>query len=152
MGNNMLQTIEILLVEDNEADIRLTKEAFKEGKVCNNLYVVKDGEAAMDFLKKRGDYSDRPTPDLILLDLNLPKKDGREVLKEIKEDAGFQKIPVVVLTSSKAEEDIARTYGDYANCYIIKPMDLDQFITIVQAIENFWFAVVKLPSCKGRNG
>ncbi len=152
MGNNMFQTIEILLVEDNEADIRLTKEAFKEGKVCNNLYVVKDGEEAMAFLRRGGKYAASPTPDLILLDLNLPKKNGREVLKEIKEDAGFKKIPVVVLTSSRAEEDIARSYGEHGNCYIIKPVDLDQFITIVQAIENFWFAVVKLPSCKGRDG
>lgn len=152
MGNNMLQVIEILLVEDNDADIRLTKEAFKEGKVCNNLYVVKDGEEAMAFLKKEGEYAASPTPDLILLDLNLPGKNGREVLKEIKEDSILKKIPVVILTSSKIEGDIAWTYEEHANCYIIKPVDLDQFITIVQAIEDFWFAAVKLPSCKGRNG
>lgn len=152
MGNNMFQVVEILLVEDNEADIRLTQEAFKEGRVCNNLHVVKDGEEAMAFLKKEGKYTASPAPDLILLDLNLPRKNGRDVLKEIKEDSSLKKIPVVVLTSSKAEEDIARTYGDHANCYIIKPVDLNQFIAIVQAVEDFWFAAVKLPSCKGRNG
>lgn len=144
-GNESNKLIEILLVEDNPGDVRLTKEAFKIGKIQNNMHVVYDGEEAMDFLYRRGAYSDAPRPDIILLDLNLPKKDGREVLKEIKSDEHLKTIPVVILTTSSAEEDIIRTYGLHANCYITKPVDLDKFLTIVQMIEDFWLTVVKLP-------
>jgi two-component system response regulator len=137
--------IEILLVEDNPADVRLTREALKEAKVRNQLYVVEDGVAAMEFLLRKGKYADVPRPDLILLDLNLPKKDGRQVLQEIKQDPDLKRIPVVVLTTSQAEEDIVRSYNLHANCYVTKPVDLDQFITIVKSIEDFWLAIVKLP-------
>ena len=129
--------IEVLLVEDNPGDIRLTEEAFKEGKVMNNLHVVMDGVEALRFLKKEDEYSDKPTPDLILLDLNLPKKDGREVLDEIKADENLRRIPVVVLTTSQAEQDILKMYNSHANCYISKPVDLDRFIDIVNTIEGF---------------
>jgi len=138
--------IKILLVEDNPGDVRLTQEAFKENKVRNSLSVVGDGLEAMTFLRRVDKYTDAPRPDLILLDLNLPKKDGREVLAEIKEDPDLKSIPVVVLTTSKAEEDIIKTYNLHANCYITKPVDLEQFITIVKSIEDFWLTVVKLPS------
>ncbi len=137
--------IEILLVEDNPADVRLTQEALKDGKLLNTLSVVGDGVEAIAFLRRQGQYTDAPRPDLILLDLNLPKKDGREVLAEIKTDEKLKSIPVVVLTVSKAEEDILKTYTLHANCYITKPVDLDQFITVTQSIEDFWFSVVKLP-------
>jgi two-component system, chemotaxis family, response regulator Rcp1 len=137
--------IDILLVEDNPGDIRLTLEAFKEGKCTNNLHVVKDGEAAMQFLRKQDRYSDAPRPDLILLDLNLPKRDGRSILQEIKTDSDLKRIPVVILTTSKAEEDILRTYNLHANCYITKPVDIEEFITITRSIENFWLSIVKLP-------
>ena len=137
--------IDILLVEDNPGDIRLTVEAFKEGKCCNNLHVVKDGEAVMHFLRKQNMYADVPRPDLILLDLNLPKRDGRSVLQEIKADPELKRIPVVILTTSKAEEDILRTYDLHANCYITKPVDIEEFITITRSIENFWLSIVKLP-------
>ncbi|HEX6908931.1 MAG TPA: response regulator [Longimicrobium sp.] len=137
--------IEVLLVEDNPGDVRLTREALKEGKVCNNLSVVPDGVEAMAFLRRQGPYADAPRPDVILLDLNLPKKDGREVLEEVKSDAELRSIPVVVLTTSEAERDIARAYALHANCYITKPVDLDQFITVVKSIEDFWFSIVKLP-------
>ncbi|MEW6737659.1 MAG: response regulator [Acidobacteriota bacterium] len=137
--------IDILLVEDNPGDVRLTKEALKEAKVYNNLSVVMDGIEALEFLRKRGQYVNAFTPDLILLDLNLPKKDGREVLVEIKEDKQLRYIPVVVLTTSDAEQDIIKTYYAHANCYITKPVDLEKFITVVESIENFWFTIVKLP-------
>jgi CheY-like chemotaxis protein len=137
--------VEILLVEDNPGDVRLTEEALKESKVLNNLYVATDGVDAMDFLHCEGKYSDAPHPDLILLDLNLPKKDGREILEEIKADDKLKRIPVVVLTTSKAEEDILRMYDQHANCYITKPIDFEQFIEVVQSIENFWLTIVKLP-------
>ena len=137
--------IDILLVEDNPGDVRLTKEAFKEGKLKNNLHVVKDGVEAMAFLQKEGKYASASYPDLILLDLNLPKKDGREVLKEIKADENLRRIPVVILTTSKAEEDILKTYDLHANCYITKPVDMEQFIKIVKYIEEFWFTIVILP-------
>ncbi len=137
--------IDILLVEDNPGDIRLTVEAFKEGKCCNNLHVVKDGEAVMQFLRRQNPYADAPKPDLILLDLNLPKRDGRSVLQEIKTDQDLKRIPVVILTTSKAEEDILRTYDLHANCYITKPVDIEEFITITRSIENFWLSIVKLP-------
>jgi two-component system, chemotaxis family, response regulator Rcp1 len=135
----------ILLVEDNPGDVRLTMEALKEGKILNEVRVVEDGVEAMDFLHRTGKYTDAPRPDLILLDLNLPKKDGREVLAEIKEDDSLKKIPVVVLTTSAAERDILRAYNLHANCYITKPVDLDQFIHVVQLIEDFWLTIVKLP-------
>jgi len=137
--------IEILLVEDNPGDVRLTQEALKDNKVRNHLSVVEDGEKAMAFLRRAGPYANAPRPDLILLDLNLPRKDGREVLKEIKENDELKRIPVVVLTTSKAEEDIVRSYNLHANCYITKPVDLDQFISIVKSIEDFWFCLVRLP-------
>ena len=137
--------IEILLVEDNPGDVRLTKEALKENKVSNNLHVVSDGVEAMKFLHRADDYTDSPRPDLILLDLNLPKKDGREVLSEIKQDENLRRIPIVVLTTSQAEEDIAKAYDLYANCYVTKPVDLEKFITVVKSIEDFWVTIVKLP-------
>lgn len=138
--------VEILLVEDNEGDIRLTQESIKEAKIRNNLYVTRDGEEAMDFLLHQGDYQNSVAPDLILLDLNLPKKDGREVLKEIKNDEKLSHIPVVVLTTSEAEKDIVKSYKLHANCYVTKPMGLDQFVEVIKVIENFWFSIVKLPS------
>ncbi|HWQ18815.1 MAG TPA: response regulator [Methanotrichaceae archaeon] len=146
MGNGTkCGPIEILLVEDNPGDVRLTIEALKEGKVSNRINVVVDGMDAMAFLHHEGKYGDAPKPDLILLDLNLPKKNGREVLAEIKKDPHLQCIPIVVLTSSQAEKDIIMTYSLHANCYITKPVDFDQFINVVRSIENFWFTVVKLP-------
>ncbi len=138
--------IEILLVEDNLGDARLTREALKEGKVYNNLHWVKDGVEALDFLHQRGKHNGAPRPDIILLDLNLPKKDGREVLEEIKADKKLMRIPVVILTTSKAEEDVLRTYALHANCYVTKPVDLEQFIKVVKSIDNFWLAVVTLPN------
>lgn len=137
--------IEILLVEDNPGDARLTLEAFKEGKVLNNFHVVKDGVEALEYLRREGKYANAVQPDLILLDLNLPRKDGREVLEEIKADERLMKIPVIVLTTSAAEEDIARAYTRHANCYITKPVDLDQFLRVVHSIESFWLTLVRLP-------
>ena len=137
--------IEILLVEDNPGDVRLTKEALKEGKVYSNLHTVKDGVEAMEFLRRQGKYSSVPRPDIILLDLNLPKKDGREVLQEIKTDETLKRIPVVVLTTSKAEEDVVRTYNLHANCYVTKPVDLEKFMVVVKTIDSFWLTVVTLP-------
>ena len=137
--------IEILLVEDNPGDVRLTKEALKEGKVFSNLHTVKDGVEAMEFLRRQGKYSSVPRPDIILLDLNLPKKDGREVLQEIKSDEQLKRIPVVVLTTSKAEEDVLRTYNLHANCYVTKPVDLEKFMVVVKSIDVFWLTVVTLP-------
>jgi chemotaxis family two-component system response regulator Rcp1 len=137
--------IEILLVEDNPGDVRLTQEALKDAKVLNKVYVVRDGVETMAFLRQQGKYADAVRPDLILLDLNLPKKDGREVLAEIKEDTDLKRIPVVVLTVSKAEEDIIKSYELHANCYITKPVDLDRFLEVVKAVEDFWLTVVKLP-------
>ena len=137
--------VEILLVEDNPGDVRLTREALREGKVRNNLYVASDGVEALAFLRREGEYADAVRPDLILLDLNLPRKDGREVLEDIKADPSLRYIPVVVLTSSQAEQDILRAYDLHANCYVSKPVDLDQFIHVVHSIENFWFTIVKLP-------
>ena len=137
--------IEILLIEDNPGDVRLTKEVLMEGKVRNNLQVVGDGVEAMAFLRRENNYAEAPRPDLILLDLNLPKKDGREVLQEIKADDQLKRIPVVVLTTSEADEDILRSYDLSANCYITKPVDLDQFIRVIKTIETFWLTIVKLP-------
>jgi CheY-like chemotaxis protein len=144
--NAMFRPIEILLVEDSESDISLTEEAFKEGKVHNQLHVTRDGMDALAFLHREGRYAQAPRPDLILLDLNLPKKDGREVLEEIRADENLKCIPVVVLTTSKADEDILRMYKLAANCYITKPVDWEQFICVVQSIEHFWLHVVTLPS------
>ncbi len=140
--------VDILLVEDNPGDERLTREALKEGKVFSNLYWVKDGVEAMEFLRRDGKFSGVPRPDIILLDLNLPKKDGREVLQEIKNDEHLRRIPVVVLTTSKAEEDVIRTYNLHANCYVTKPVDLEKFIVVVKSIDMFWLTVATLP----RNG
>ena len=137
--------IEVLLVEDNPGDVRLTREALREGKIRNNLHVARDGVEALAFLRREGEHAGAPRPDVILLDLNLPRKDGREVLMEVKSDASLRQIPVVILTSSQAEEDICRAYDLHANCYISKPVDLDQFIKVVKSIEDFWFTVVKLP-------
>ncbi len=137
--------VEILLVEDNPGDVRLTKEAMKEGKMRNNLSVANDGVEAMAFLRKEGKFADAPRPDVVLLDLNLPKKDGREVLAEIKADPDLRRIPVVVLTSSKADEDIISSYDSHANCYVTKPGDLEQFMEVVRSVEGFWVQIVKLP-------
>lgn len=139
------EPISILLVEDNPADIRLTQEALKENKMKVDLHIAMDGEIAMAFLKKQNDYAHVPTPDLIILDLNMPKKDGREVLKEVKEDPILRSIPIVVLTISQSEEDILLTYKYHVNCYIRKPLDLNKFIDVVKAIESFWFTIVTLP-------
>lgn len=137
--------IEILLVEDSPSDTELTREALLEAKVRNHLSVVEDGVQAMGFLRRQGSYAKAPRPDLIMLDLNLPRKDGREVLAEIKEDPDLKTIPVVVLTTSQAEQDILRAYHLHANCYITKPVDFEQFLEAVRSIETFWLLVVKLP-------
>ncbi len=139
------RAIELLLVEDSEPDVRLTKEALREAKVKNRLWVVEDGVEAIEFLRRQGRHAGAPRPDLILLDLNLPRKDGRQVLKEIKSDESFKRIPVVVLTTSKSEEDVLRAYDLHANCYITKPVDFDRFMEVVKSIENFWLTVVRLP-------
>jgi len=138
------RTVEVLLVEDNPGDIRLTQEAFKDGKICNHMNVVRDGVEAMTFLRREGPYANAPWPDLILLDLNLPRKDGRDVLAEIKADEKLKRIPVVVLTTSNAEKDILRTNDLHASCYITKPVDFEQFIKVVKLIEDFWFTIIKL--------
>ena len=137
--------VEILLVEDNAGDVRLTREALLEGKVYSNLHWAKDGVEALEFLRREGNHADAPRPDIILLDLNLPKKDGREVLAVIKSDDQLMQIPVVVLTTSKAEEDVLRSYALHANCFITKPVDLDKFILVVKSIDRFWLTVVTLP-------
>lgn len=143
-----MDPIEILLVEDSPDDVELTLEVLKETKLRNALHIVEDGEAAMAFLRREGEYANAPRPDLVLLDLNLPRKDGREVLAEIKGDPDLKLIPVVVLTTSQAEEDILRAYGHHANCYITKPVGLDQFVKVIRSIESFWLAIVKLPRLK----
>jgi len=145
LENQALQPIEILLIEDNPGDVLLTREALEGAKVANRLHVAEDGAVAVDFLFKRGKYADVPRPDIILLDLNLPKKDGRQVLSEIKSDPKLAEIPVVVLTTSRADEDILRAYQLHANCYITKPVDFQQFLHVVQSIEDFWLTVVRLP-------
>ncbi len=137
--------VEILLVEDNPGDVRLTVEALNESKIFNNLHIVEDGIEALAFLRKEDKYERKPRPDLILLDLNLPKKDGREVLEEIKKEDPLKRIPVVILTTSSADEDIIKSYELYANCFITKPVDIEQFIKVVKSIGNFWFSIVKLP-------
>ena len=140
-----MRAIEILLVEDNPGDVRLTQEALGEAKVRNNLAVAKDGVEALQYLRREPPFGDATRPDLILLDLNLPRKDGREVLAEIKADPDLRRLPVVVLTTSSAEKDVLESYNLYANCYITKPVDLDQFVRIVSSIEDFWLTIVKLP-------
>lgn len=140
-----MNPIEILLVEDNPGDIRLTVEVLKDAKVCNRLSVATDGLEALQFLRREGKHGEAPRPDLILLDLNLPRRDGRELLADIKDDPELRSIPVVVLTTSHAEQDILKSYELHANCYITKPVDLDQFARVVQSIEEFWFSIVKLP-------
>ena len=140
-----VMAINILVVEDNAGDARLIVEALKNSKIKLELHLVTDGQEAMDFLNKKEKYSGKPTPDLILLDLNLPRKDGREVLADIKSNDELKRIPVVIMTTSQAEEDILKTYNLHANCYITKPIDLNQFIKVVKSIEDFWFTIVKLP-------
>jgi chemotaxis family two-component system response regulator Rcp1 len=149
MHNELAKPIEVLLVEDNAGDIRLTKEALKEGKVRLNLSVARDGVEAMAFLRKEGVFAGTARPDLVLLDLNLPKKDGREVLRDIKNDPQLLRIPVIVLTTSESNEDILSTYGLHSNCYITKPVDMDQFVKVVKLIEEFWFVVAKIPNGRG---
>jgi|SRR6187200_588343 CheY-like chemotaxis protein len=140
-----MKPIDILLVEDNPGDARLTREALAMSKLPNTLHTVRDGEEALAFLRREGKFEDRPAPDLILLDLNLPRRDGREVLEDVKRDPRLMHIPVVVLTSSQAEEDILRSYRLHANCFITKPADLEQLTRVVQGIEQFWFTLVRLP-------
>ena len=141
-----MKPVDMLLVEDNPGDARLAKEALKDAKVHNNLYWVQDGVEAIAFLRREDNYSEVPRPDVILLDLNLPKKDGREVLADIKADEDLRSIPVVILTVSGAEEDILKTYDLHANCYIQKPLDLEQFVEVVKSIRDFWLTIVKLPT------
>jgi chemotaxis family two-component system response regulator Rcp1 len=137
--------VQILLVEDSPGDIRLTREVLRDARIANELHIVGDGEAAMSFLRRKGEYANARRPDLILLDLNLPRKDGREVLGELKDDAELHRIPVIVLTTSAAEQDILRSYDLQAACYITKPVDLDEFISVVRSIETFWLSIVRLP-------
>lgn len=136
----------ILLVEDNPADVRLTREAFREGKIQNTLHVVQDGVEALAFLRRQGAHAEASRPDLILLDLNLPRKDGREVLADIKDDPLLRRIPVVILTTSRSEADVLRTYDLHANCYVTKPVDLEQFFDVIRSVETFWLVAVTLPS------
>lgn len=151
MNNATLaRPVEILLVEDSIGDIELTDEGLKEGKIWHHLNIARDGMEAMQFLRREGKYADAPEPDLILLDLNMPKKDGREVLGEIKSDQHLRHIPVVVLTTSQAEQDILKSYQLQANCYITKPVDLEQFFAVIKALEDFWFTVVRLPKGSGQ--
>ena len=145
MDNPSGKAIDILLVEDSPGDIRLAQEALKESKISNRLFVVEDGVEAMAFLRRQGKYAEAPRPDLILLDLNLPRKSGREVLSEVKNDEDLKRIPVVVLTVSRDEEDIMRSYDNHANCYITKPLDFSQFMEITKSIEQFWLTIVMLP-------
>lgn len=145
MSSKPGKPVDILLVEDNPGDVRLIQEAMKDSKIYNSVYVVKDGQEALDFLYKNGEYKDSPKPDLILLDLNLPKVNGQEVLERIKSDAVLRKIPIIILTTSKADEDVLMSYALHANCFITKPADFDQFIQVINMIQNFWLSIVKLP-------
>ena len=142
------ESVNVLLVEDNPGDVRLTREAFKEGNITDALHVVTDGVEALDFLHQRGEHADAPRPDIILLDLNLPRKNGDEVLEEINDDPELSQIPVIVMTSSEAEEDIARSYKLHANAYLTKPIDPEEFVDVVRSFESFWLSVVRLPSCE----
>lgn len=146
MVANQVRPVEILLVEDNEGDVFLTKKAFEKAKIANNIHVASDGEVAMDMLFKKGEYSDITRPDIVLLDINLPKKDGKQVLSEMKSSKLLRRIPVVILTSSKAEKDVIKTYDLHASSYIVKPLNLEKFHDVVTAIEDFWFSVVVLPN------
>lgn len=145
MGNPVFDTIDILIVEDNPGDARLIREVLNDNKSYNSLHIVNDGVEAMHFLHNTGIYSDAPRPDIIILDLNLPRKDGREVLAELKAEEELMHIPVVIMTISQAEEDILKTYKLHANCYIAKPIDLNEFIKVIKSIEDFWFSIVRLP-------
>lgn len=140
-----MRTVNILLVEDNAGDVRLTQEALNEGKIRHTLYTVKDGVQAMDYLRRNPPYGDAFTPDLILLDLNIPRKNGQEVLKEIKQDKNLKSIPVIILTTSSSEQDVLKTYANDANCYITKPVDAEQFVNAIKIIDDFWLSVVKIP-------
>jgi len=151
MKNSDIKLIDILVVEDNSGDARLIKEVMNDNKIFNSFYLAKDGVEAIDFLHHKGKYRNVPVPDLIILDLNLPRKDGREVLAEIKTDEKLKHIPIVIMTISQAEEDILKSYNLHANCYITKPIDLNQFINVVKSIEDFWFSIVKLPPKDGQN-
>ena len=144
-GSGPSEPVQILLVEDSPGDIRLTREVLRDARIANHLHIVSDGEQAMAFLRREGEYADMQRPDLILLDLNLPRKDGREVLAELKEDPELHLIPVIVLTTSSAEQDVLRSYDLKAACYITKPIDLDEFIAVVRSIETFWLSIVRLP-------
>lgn len=146
MHNPTPRPIEILLVEDSPGDVTLTVEALRDARVANNLHVARDGEEALRFLRREGEFAEKPRPDLILLDLNMPRKDGREVLADLKADDELKRIPVVVLTTSQSEDDVAAAYNLSANCYVAKPVDLDQFLGVVRAIDDFWLSLVKLPS------
>jgi chemotaxis family two-component system response regulator Rcp1 len=139
------EDLNILLVEDNPGDVRLTEEAFREARIANRVWVARDGEEAIDFLRQRGSHSDSPRPDLVLLDLNLPKKDGRDVLEEVKSDPQLHRIPVIVLTTSSADRDVLLSYDLHANCYIKKPIEYEEFIAAIRGIENFWLKIVRLP-------
>ncbi len=145
MTSDSTRAIDVLLVEDDPGDVLMTREAFEDNKVANNLYVVNDGVTAMEFLRKQGEHADAPTPDLVLLDLNLPRMDGREVLAALKEDPELRRIPVVVLTTSEAEEDVLRSYSLHANAYVTKPVDFHRFIEVVRQIDEFFVTVVRLP-------
>lgn len=145
MNAKSSRPVRLLLVEDNPADVRLTEEVLRDARITNEMLVVSDGVEAMQFLHRQGEYANAPMPDLILLDLNLPRKDGREVLHEIKTDDRLKQIPVIVLTTSQAQEDIRSSYDLHANCYIAKPVDLDEFIHAIQLFHEFWFTIVKLP-------
>ncbi len=149
-SDTLVKPVDILLVEDNPGDVDLARDALENTKISNNLYVVSDGETAMSFLRQADGYEDVPRPGLVLLDLNLPRKDGREVLAEIKADSNLKRIPVVVLTTSRAEEDILKSYNLHANCYITKPIDLSQFLKVVRSIEDFWLSIVVLPPNGGK--
>ena len=143
--DRLAEPVEILLAEDNPGDAKLTRKALEQGKVINNLHVVTDGVDAMAYLRQEGEYADKPRPDLVLLDLNMPRKDGREVLQDIKSDEDLRRIPVVVMTSSEAEEDIVQSYDLHANAYVTKPIDFDGFLDVVGGLEDFWLSVVKMP-------
>lgn len=145
MGETNIKIFDILVVEDNPGDARLTREVLNDNGAFSSLYIVNDGVEAMEFLRNKGKFKDSPKPDLIIMDLNLPRKDGREVLAEIKVDENLKHIPIVIMTISQAEEDILKSYKLHANCFITKPIDLNQFIKVIKSIEEFWFSIVKLP-------
>lgn len=146
MNAEKVRPIEILLVEDNEGDIFLTKKAFAKAKIANNIHIATDGEVALEMLKREGEFGEMKQPDIVLLDINLPKKDGKQVLAEMKDDERLKRIPVVILTSSKAEQDVVKSYDLHASSYIVKPINLEKFHDVVTAIEDFWFSVVILPN------